>query len=235
MTAGGLPTLAPFGYVMFCAIPIAIIVWLASKLRGRLSFNYIRMLLVIGFGVGFVWDFFFEQIGNRSGWWRYARGYEGLTLFEGTPYLITLTIPIFMGTLFALCAYLVGRIDDNGHTLLQNWAIARSPERPGPWLILSTVVLTQVIFIVLFVPNLTAKLMNIAGTKSSLPLWDGLQPQRGTEPSQFAGIGGFVLAATLLGMLAVAVVTIVRLDPLARSMPPVSQQRSTKRSLNAQG
>ncbi len=220
MTAGGLPWIAPVGYVMFCAIPIAIIVWLAPKVSARRGTNHVRTLLVVGFAVGFVWDAIFEQVGNRMGWWRYARGYDGLTLYAGTPYLLTLTVPIFMGTLFAVCAYLVGRVDDKGHTMLQNWGIARSAERPGPWLILSTVVVTQLIFIVLFVPNAIAKWTNIAGTKSSLPLWPGLAPQSGTAPSQLAGVGGFILAAALLGLLALATIAILRLDPLARSAPP---------------
>jgi hypothetical protein len=217
MTAGGLPWVAPFGYVMYCAIPPVFIAWVSPKIAARLGTNPIRTLLLFGFGFSFFYDIAFQQLGSRMEWWRYARGYDGLTLFAGTPYLLTLTIPVFMATLYALCAYLVGRVDTNGHTFLEVWSRRRSAHRPGPWLVFSTVVVTQLIFAILFLPNMIAKLANVAGTQSSLPLFAGLEPQEASEPSQFSTVGGLLLLATLLGLFGLAVAVILKRDPQSRA------------------
>jgi hypothetical protein len=85
-------------------------------------------------------------------------------------------------------------------------------------------VVTQVIFAVLFVPNLIAKLANVAGATASLPLFDGLAPQPGSEPSAYATAGGLILAVVFIGMLAAAIYTIVRLDPQAHTPAPARRQ-----------
>jgi len=224
MTAGGLPWIAPIGYIMYCALPVAIIVWAAPRIANRLGTNRIRTLLTVGVVFSFCWDVCFQIFGTHIGWWRFSRGYNGLTIFAGTPYLFTLTISIFTATLFTVCAYLVGRVDDHGRSPLERWAHARSASRPGLWLIVASVAVTQVIFAVLFVPNLIAKLANVAGTTSSLPLFDGLAPQPGSEPSAYATAGGLTLAAVLIAMLAAAIYTIVRLDPQAHTPAPARRQ-----------
>jgi Spirocyclase AveC-like len=135
VTWGGLPASVPPGYIAYFVLPAVIAAALGRRLSAKLGWRRPLTLLTAGLVVGFVWAFLFNAIiGARLGVFHYDRVIPGLALWEGTRHQYPLYDALAMGLQVMVFAYLIGRTDPEGRTVVDAWADARTPSCPSsPW------------------------------------------------------------------------------------------------------
>jgi vacuolar-type H+-ATPase subunit I/STV1 len=161
MTWGGLPASVPVGYISYFATPAiagaALGRWLSSKFQWRLP----TTLLCVGLVVGFVWAVFFNGfLGARTGIFYYGRVIPGLALRQGTKHQYPLYDALAMGVMVMVFAYLLGRTDADGRTVIERWAESKSPSRllSNVLSVFGVIVIANLLYGAVFAPHLTAKL-----------------------------------------------------------------------------
>ncbi len=189
-----------------------------------------RTLIAVAFTLGLIWDIAFEQVGAWAGWWRFARGFEGLTIFGGTRYTLSLPVSYYMAITYTVCVYLAGRTDANGHTLIEAWARQKA-STPTSALLLNlgaTILAVQLTYFSLLVPNIIAKVLNLQTVVYNGELFDGLAPQPGLPPDPSLGWPGTLFIMVCQTVLFAAFVgAVLRFDPLAKrraQVPPECPQ-----------
>ena len=182
---GWLPASVPVGYISYFATPAvagaALGRWLSSKFQWRLP----TTLLSVGLFVGFVWAVLFNGfLGARTGIFYYGRVIPGLALRQGTKHQYPLYDALAMGVMVMVFAYILGRTDPDGRTVIERWAESKSPSR-----LLSTVlsvfgviVIANLFYGAVFAPHLTAKLEGWETAGPTANLFQGVpnQPLYGT-------------------------------------------------------
>ncbi len=219
MTSGGLPIMNPICYVFFLGIPVALSTVVAKWLARHWNANRIIALLLVGFIIGGSWDYPNQMFGIHAGWWRYARGIEGLTVNAGTPYTFSLGELVFMSTNLMMLTYFFGRRDDRDRTLMEAWADRAATSSKGRLLynIGASVLVSHLIFGTLFIPFLIAKLNNLFTEVYTGELFPGLAPQPGPLPDPADGwLGVLVIVGGTMLFLAIFVITVLSKDPQAR-------------------
>jgi Spirocyclase AveC-like len=210
LTSGGLPVMNPFGYIFFLAIPVALSAVIARWVLGA------------------IWDYPNQILGIKAGWWRYARGLQGLTVNAGTPYTYSLGETFFMSTFLMIMTYCVARRDGQDRTQMEIWADRNARGRVGRAFanILACIVIAHAVYAILFIPFLIAKLGNLQTAAYTGPLFKGLPPQPGPPPNPANGWLGIVVIIGLEGaFLVIFVATVLRKDPLAHGAYPADAQR----------
>ncbi len=219
MTSGGLPVMNPFGYIFFLAIPVALSAVIARWLGSRGIVNSIVILLIAGWVLGAIWDYPNQIFGIRAGWWRYARGLQGLTVDAGTPYTYSLGETFFMSTFLMIMTYFVARRDEKDRTLMEIWADRNARGRVSRVIanVLACIVIAHAVYVTLFIPFLIAKLGNLQTEAYTGPLFAGLPPQPGPLPDPANGwLGILVIIGLEAVFLVIFVAAVLRKDPLAR-------------------
>ncbi len=173
MTWGGLPSSVPLGYISYFVLPTVIAATLARWLSAKYQWRRPLTLLSVGLGVGFCWALFFNAvIGARLGIFYYGRVIPGLALFEGTKHQYPLYDALAMGVQVMVFTYLYGRTDDEGRTVVDQWADAHTTTRLRSSLlsILTFVVIGNLVYGAVFAPHLVTKLRGdvTAGPKEQL-------------------------------------------------------------------
>ena len=180
MTWHGLPASVPVGYISYFVTPALVGATLGRHLSARFHWRRPITLLGVGLVVGFVWAFLFNGIlGARLGVFYYGRVIPGLSLWEGTKHQYPLYDALAMGVLMMVFAYILGRTDPEGRTVIETWADASSPSRlRSSFLsIIGVVVIANLLYAAVFAPHLTAKLEGWETTGPTAPLFSGVPNQ----------------------------------------------------------
>jgi hypothetical protein len=180
MTWGGLPSSVPIGYMSYFVLPAVIGAVLGNRASRRFGWRRPIALLTVGFGVGFVWAFLFNaMLGARLGVFYYGRVIPGLAIFEGTKHQYPIYDALAMALQMMVFAYLLGRTDAAGRTVVETWAEKKTPNRL--WSSLLTVVVVvligQVLYLAVFAPHLTTKLMGRVTAGPREQLFPGVKNQ----------------------------------------------------------
>jgi Spirocyclase AveC-like len=180
MTWGGLPASVPPGYIAYFVLPAVIAAALGRRLSAKLGRRRPLTLLTAGLVVGFVWAFLFNAIiGARLGVFHYGRVIPGLALWEGTRHQYPLYDALAMGVQVMVFAYLLGRTDPEGRTVVDAWADARTPSRlRSSFLsVLAVVVIGHALYGAVFAPHLATKLSGLVTSGPTEELFPGVPNQ----------------------------------------------------------
>ncbi len=177
VTWGGLPASVPPGYIAYFVLPAVIAAALGRRLSAKLGWRRPLTLLTAGLVVGFVWAFLFNAIiGARLGVFHYDRVIPGLALWEGTRHQYPLYDALAMGLQVMVFAYLIGRTDPEGRTVVDAWADARTPSRLRSSLlsVLAVVVIGHALYGAVFAPHLATKLSGLVTSGPTEELFPGV-------------------------------------------------------------
>lgn len=180
LTWRGLPASVPFGYIPYFLLPTVIGASLGRALSSRFRWRRPITLLGTGLVVGFVWAFLFNAIlGARLGVFYYGRVIGGLALWPGTKHQYPLYDALAMGVLVMVFAYLLGRTDGDGRTVVEAWADARSTSRLGSAAlsIVAVVVIGHLVYGALFAPHLVTKVSGLVTVGPTEALFEGVPNQ----------------------------------------------------------
>jgi hypothetical protein len=155
-----------------------------AALGRRLSLNFqwsVPMtLLIVGLIVGCLWAFVFNAIvGARFGVVYYGRVIEGLALWPGTKHQYPLYDSLAMGVQMMVFAYLLGRTDLQGRTVIEVWADSRSRSRlHSSFLsIAAVIVIGHLVYLSVFAPHLATKLLHLQTVGPTEQLFEGVPNQ----------------------------------------------------------
>src|SRR4051812_27359040 len=180
MTWGGLPASVPPGYISYFVLPTVIGAWLGRRLSTRLGWRRPTTLLTLGLVVGFCWALFFNAfIGARLGVFHYGRVIHGLALWEGTKHQYPLYDALAMGVMVMVFAYVLGRTDPDGRTVIDMWADSRSRNlaASSALSVVAVVVLGTAVYGAVFTPHLVTKEHGWVTEGPTAPLFPGVANQ----------------------------------------------------------
>ncbi|MBV9358427.1 MAG: spirocyclase AveC family protein, partial [Chloroflexi bacterium] len=161
LTWRGLPSSVPLGYISYFVLPAVIGAALGRRLSSKFRWSRPATLLTVGLIVGFLWAFLFNAIlGARLGVFYYGRVIPGLAPWEGTKHQYPLYDALAMGVQIMVFAYILGRTDPDGRTVIDMWADARSSSRLGSSVlsVIAVVVMGNLLYGAVFAPHLVTKL-----------------------------------------------------------------------------
>jgi hypothetical protein len=186
MTWGGLPASVPPGYISYFVTPALAAAAIGRRLSASRGWRRPTTLLTTGFIVGFVWAFLFNGIlGARLGVFYYGRVIPGLAVFQGSKHQYPLYDAVAMGIQMMVFAYLLGRTDPQGRTVIDAWASRRATEglRSSVVSIACVMVIANVLYGAVFAPHLIAKVNGWETAGPGAPLFRGVpnQPLKGTD------------------------------------------------------
>jgi hypothetical protein len=180
MTWGGLPASVPPGYIAYFVLPSVIGAALGRRLSSRFQWRRPLTLLTAGLAVGCVWAFGFNAIiGARLGVFHYGRVIPGLALWEGTKHQYPLYDALAMGVQVMVFAYLLGRTDPEGRTIVDVWADSKARTRlQSSFLsVLAVVVIGHALYGSVFAPHLATKLSGLVTAGPTEQLFPGVPNQ----------------------------------------------------------
>jgi len=180
VTWGGLPASVPPGYISYFVLPAVIAAALGRWLAARYGWRRPLTLLTAGLGAGFLWAFLFNAIiGARLGVFHYGRVIPGLALWQGTKHQYPLYDALAMGVQVMVFAYVLGRTDAEGRTVVDTWADARTPSRLRSSLLslLAVVALGHAVYGAVFAPHLVTKLTGRVTAGPTEQLFPGVPNQ----------------------------------------------------------
>ncbi|SHN24171.1 spirocyclase AveC family protein [Cryptosporangium aurantiacum] len=177
---GGLPSSVPVGYIAYFVLPSVIGAALGLRLSARFRWRRPLALLTTGLVVGFLWAFLFNAvIGAQLGVFYYGRVIPGLALFEGTKHQYPLYDSLAMGVQIMVFAYLFGRTDPKGRTVIDVWADTKATTRFRSALLaaLAVIALGHVVYGAVFAPHLATKLAGQVTSGPTEELFEGVPNQ----------------------------------------------------------
>jgi Spirocyclase AveC-like len=185
MTWGGLPASVPPGYISYFVLPTLIGAAIGKRLSSRFHWPRPTTLLSAGLVTGFVWAFLFNGIiGARLGVFYYGRVISGLAVWQGTKHQYPLYDALAMGVMVMVFAYILGRTDPEGRTVIERWAESKSPSRflSTVLSVFGVIVIANLFYGAVFAPHLTAKLEGWETAGPTANLFPGVpnQPLFGT-------------------------------------------------------
>jgi Spirocyclase AveC-like len=186
MTWGGMPASVPIGYISYFVTPALVGAALGRSLSARFHWRRPTTLLGVGLIVGCLWAFLFSGIlGAGLGVFYYGRVIPGLALWQGSKHQYPLYDALAMGVVVMVFAYILGRTDPAGRTVIETWADTRSPSRSRSTIlsILGVVVIANLVYGAVFAPHLVTKLEGQVTAGPMAPLFPGVpnQPLQGTS------------------------------------------------------
>jgi hypothetical protein len=177
---GGLPSSVPVGYIQYFVLPAVIGAGLGRWLSAKYQWRRPITLLTVGLAVGFLWALVFNAgLGAHLGIFYYGRVIPGLAIFEGSKHQYPLYDALAMGVMVMVFAYILGRTDPEGRTVIETWADTRSPSplRSAVLSIVGVVVIANLLYGAVFAPHLTAKLEGWETVGPTAPLFSGVPNQ----------------------------------------------------------
>ncbi len=184
MTWGGLPASVPVGYISYFVTPALVAAALGRRLSSRYHWRRPITLLAVGLVVGFLWALSFNGIlGARLGVFYYGRVIPGLALWQGTKHQYPLYDALAMGVMMMVFAYILGRTDPEGRTVIETWAHTKWPNGLWPTVmsVAGVVVLANLLYGAVFTPHLVTKLESRVTAGPTTQLFPGVpnQPLQG--------------------------------------------------------
>ena len=186
MTWGGLPASVPPGYISYFVTPALLGALLGRRLSTRFGWRRPTTLLLSGLVVGFVWALLFNGIlGARLGIFYYGRVISGLALWGGSKHQYPVYDALAMGVQVMVFAYLLGRTDEQGRTVIEMWAQKRTttPLRASALSVVGVVLIAHALYGAVFAPHLVTKLQGWVNEGPTSPLFRGVpnQPLHGGQ------------------------------------------------------
>ena len=193
LTHGGLAWVAVPGYPFYFVIPLVISVGVAKRVALRRRASFPKSLLIVGFATGFLWDMGFEMVATRTGLYRFSHVPWGLGLFEGEVYQTSLGTSLAAGVFLMGCAYLFGRVDDQGDDPLRRWARRRAGGNRAAGVVhfASTVLALHLLYAGMLLPHLATNAFGLTTEAAKRPIFEGVLNQ--ASPSPHAGPLGFAI------------------------------------------
>jgi Spirocyclase AveC-like len=184
MTWHGLPASVPIGYISYFVTPALVGAALGRRVSIKYHWRRPLTLLSVGFFVGFVWAVLFNGIlGARLGVFYYGRVIPGLALFQGTKHQYPLYDAVAMGVMMMSFAYILGRTDPEGRSVVETWAHAKTPNRSRATVlsVVGVVVIANLLYGAVFMPHLVTKLDGQVTAGPTARLFPGVpnQPPQG--------------------------------------------------------
>ena len=170
----------PPGYISYFVLPTVIGALLGRRLSARFGWRRPTTLLTVGLATGFCWALFFNAfIGARLGVFYYGRVIPGLALFEGTKHQYPLYDALAMGVMVMVFAYILGRTDADGRTVIDMWADSRSRGLAGSSAlsVVAVVILGTAVYGAVFTPHLVTKMGGWVTAGPTAPLFPGVANQ----------------------------------------------------------
>lgn len=180
MTWGGLPASVPPGYIAYFVLPAVIGAALGRTLTSRFQWRRPITLLSAGLIVGCVWALLFNAvIGAQLGVFYYGRVIRGLALWEGTKHQYPLYDALAMGVQVMVFAYILGRTDPEGRTIIDVWADSKAKGRlQSTFLsIAAVIVVGHVVYASVFLPHLITKKAGLVDAGPTEELFEGVPNQ----------------------------------------------------------
>jgi Spirocyclase AveC-like len=178
--AGGLPKVAPLGYISYFVFPAFISVGLARLLTSKFQWRAPLTLLTVGLIVGTLWAFGNNAfIGAQLGLYRYGRVIEGLALWPGTIGQYPLYDSLAMGVQMMVITYLLGRVDSSGRLFIDAWADSKTKSRlQSSFLsVAAVIVIGNALYLSVYAPHLATKLMHLQTVAPTEQLYEGIPNQ----------------------------------------------------------
>jgi hypothetical protein len=226
-TQGGLPVIAPPGYVVYFLLPAVIAVPIARWAMRRFAWREPYALLGMGLAVGMIWDGVIET-GQASmlHLWTFTRTAPGLTVFPGTVAQVPVTVYLAMGLFIMAATYLLGRRVD-GEAVLERWVAVRT--RPGARRTVATavtyIVAAHIVYVATMIPHAITKLAGMLTLAGPLQPYPQIAPQPAGLQTN-GPLGAAILVVWLIGLAVGAFVLARRYDPALRS-PRVADSAAT--------
>ncbi len=179
-TWGGLPSSVPIGYISYFVLPALVGATIGRWAAAKYGWRRPQTLLSVGFAVGFVWAFCFNGLlGARLGVFYYGRVIPGLAIFEGTKHQYPLYDAIAMALQMMAFAYLLGRTDAEGRSLIEAWAARRAKTRFQLFALSSVAVIAigTLLYGAVFAPHLITKVRGEVTAGPTTELFPGVQNQ----------------------------------------------------------
>src|SRR4029453_3913721 len=180
MTWGGLPASVPPGYIAYFVLPAVIGAALGRTLSSRFQWRRPITLLSAGLIVGCVWALLFNAvIGAQLGVFYYGRVIRGLALWEGAKHQYPLYDALAMGVQVMVFAYILGRTDPEGRTIIDVWADSKLTGRlQSAFLsIPAVIVVGHVVYASVFLPHLITKEAGLVDAGPTEELFEGVPNQ----------------------------------------------------------
>lgn len=216
LTQGGLPVIAPPGYVVYFLLPAVIAVPVARWAMRRFAWPEPTALLGIGLVVGMTFDVVIET-GQASTLhlWTFVRTAPGLTLFPGTSAQVPVTVYLAMGLFMMSVTYLLGRRVGVDEPVLESWVAARTA--PGAGRLVATaaayIVVAHLVYVATMVPHAITKLAGMLTLAGPIQPYPEIAPQP-AGPQTDGPLGTTILVVWLLGLTVAAFVLVRRYDPV---------------------
>ena len=180
MTWGGLPAAVPPGYIAYFVLPALAGAALGRTLTAKLGWRRPFALLGCGLAVGFAWALTFNAVvGAQLGVFYYGYVIGGLAIFEGTRSQYPLYDALAMGILVMVFAYILGRTDPEGRTVVEQWSDSKTQSRlaAGVLSVVSFVVIGHAVYGAVFAPHLITKLAGLVDVGSNVQLYENVPNQ----------------------------------------------------------
>jgi hypothetical protein len=177
---GGVPQSVPVGYMSYFGIPALAAVGLALWMHKKFNWRRPQTLLTTGLITGFLWAFLFNGIvGAELGVFHYGRVIAGLAIRPATVQQYPLYDALAMGVQIMIMAYLLGRTDRQGRTIVDAWADRKTKSRLGSALlsIAGVAVIGNLVYLSVFAPHLATKLLHLQTIAPAEQLYPGVPNQ----------------------------------------------------------
>jgi hypothetical protein len=221
LTQGGLPVIAPTGYIMYFLLPAAIAVPIARWAFRRYGWRESYALLGTGLLVGMVFDGVIET-GQASflHLWTFARTAPGLTVFPGTAAQVPVTVYLAMGLFMMVTTYLLGRRID-GEPMLDHWVATRVAAGSGRVVAVgfAYVAVAHAVYLATMTPHVITKLAGMLTVAGPAQPYAEIAPQPAGGQANGA-VGTLILVVWLAGLGVAAFLLARRYDPAASSDAP---------------
>jgi hypothetical protein len=215
---GGLPVMAPPGYVMYFLAPAMVAVAIAQWLIRRRATRPMTTLVVVGIAVGIAFDALM-QFGQAQfvPLWVFSRSAPYVTAFPGTQQQIPLYDLLALGAMIMWATVLLGTRDANGDSFIER-AARRRFSSPGPRLLATAVgyiVLIHLLYLYVLLPHLIlwwGQMLTVTGVLQ--PFAEiAVQP---AGPQSNGAVGAVLIVVWLAAGIIVTYVLARRID--ARSL-----------------
>jgi hypothetical protein len=216
LTQGGLPVIAPTGYIMYFLLPAAIAVPIARWAVRRYGWREPYALLGIGLLVGVVFDGVIET-GQASflHLWTFARTAPGLTVFPGTAAQVPVTVYLAMGLAMMVATYLLGR-RINDEPVLDRWVATKVRPGAGRTVAIGVayIAVAHVVYLATMAPHAITKLAGMLTVAGPAQPYPEIAPQPAGIQANGA-VGTLILVVWLVGLAVGAYLLARRYDPAA--------------------
>lgn len=207
MTQGGLPVIAPPGYILYFVLPALIAVGIAKPIRKRYNTNRVNTLMTCGLAVGIIWDITIEGLqAQYMHLWTFSRVIPGFAISNDMG-LIPAYVPLAMALMIAFVTVVLGNTTPDGDSVVDVWAKSKtaSPGARRGLQAVAYIVLCHLVYLSSYLPHAITKyagMMTQTGVLVPYPGKIEMQPESG-GPQSHGALGAVIMWSMLIAAAAV--------------------------------